>query len=121
VEHVLELNEKINSFSDTLLIKKFKKKPVSEGEFNYYPVFAKRLKKFKNIIFEELISERNTKVKIRTFKPSWYIAILVLDYCSDDNLIKEMVLHIKNNWGKEDYESFVDYISKEDRFYKYFK
>lgn len=121
MEHILELKEEINSFNDELLLIKFNKKPVKEGEFNYFPVFATRIKKFKNLLFDELISERNVKIELRTFKPSWYIAISILDYCEDESIIKEMVLHIKKHWSKEDYDAFVYYIKNEERFIKYFK
>lgn len=121
MEHILELKEEINKLSDDLLIKKFENKPVAEGEFNYYPVFAKRMKNFKVFIFKELISERNTKINLKTFKPSWYIAISVLDYCEDEKIITEMLNHIRNNWSKDDFESFVDYANKETKFQRYFQ
>ncbi len=121
MEHLLELKEDIDKLTDDLLIKKFNQKPVKEGEFNYYPVFAKRMNKFQGFLFDEVISKRNVEVAFRTFKPSWYIAISILDYCKDDKILKELSHHIKKHWNKEDYESFLQYISKEERFFKYFE
>lgn len=120
MEHILDLKKDIDELSDDSLLKKFNKKPVKEGEFNFYPVFAKRIKQFKKLLFEELISERNIKIEFRTFKPSWYIAVSILDYCNDEKIIIEMIKHIKTHWDKDDYNDFVHYISKEDRFKKYF-
>ncbi|WP_026703844.1 hypothetical protein [Flavobacterium soli] len=120
MEHILDLKKEIDELSDDSLIKRFNQKPVNEGEFNYYPVFAKRIKKYKKLLFEELISERNVKIEFRTFKPSWYIAISILDYCEDEKIISEMIQHIKNHWDKDDYNDFAHYISKEERFKKYF-
>lgn len=120
MEHILDLKKEIDELSDDMLIERFNKKPVIEGEFNYYPVFAKRINKYKEFLFEELIAERNVKIKFRTFKPSWFIAISILDYCEDEKIIDEMVNHIKKHWGKDDFDDFKHYISKENRFKKYF-
>ncbi|MDR6969668.1 hypothetical protein J2X31_003702 [Flavobacterium arsenatis] len=120
MKHLIELNENINKFSNQELLNNFNKTPSPYGEYGYYPVFASRILEFKKLLFEELIADRNVKIEFRTFKPSWLIAISVLDHCEDENIIKEMIKHIKNNWRKDDFDDFKHYVSKEDRFKKYF-
>lgn len=120
MDYIVNLVTEINNFSDEELVNNFKKLDAPFGRMNYYAVFAKRIIKYKNIIFDELITEKNVKIEFRTFKPSWYIAISILDYCEDENIIKEMITHIKSHWGKDDFDDFKHYVSKEDRFKKYF-
>lgn len=120
MEHILNIINEIDKLSDEKLLKNFQKDKPLYGRMRYYAVFAKRIKKFKDLLFSEIISEKNTIVKLRTFKPSWIIAISILDYCEDEDVLKELALHIKKHWTKDDYESFVHYISKEERFKKYF-
>ena len=120
MEHIINLVSEINSFSDEELVSNFKKPNAPFGRMNYYAIFTKRIKKYKKLLFDELIAERNVKIEFRTFKPSWYIAISILDYCEDETTVKEMINHIKNHWGEDDFDDFKHYVSKEDRFKKYF-
>lgn len=120
MDHIVYLVTEINNFSDEELETNFKKPKAIFGRMNYYAVFAKRIKKYKKLLFDELIADRNVKIEFRTFKPSWYIAISILDYCEDEKIIKEMINHIKNNWNNNDFDDFKHYVSKEDRFKKYF-
>lgn len=121
MEKILELNEQINNFSDEELLINFNSKPPKYGELNYYPIFAIRVNNFRDLIFEEVVAERNTNINVRTFKHSWFIAIAVLDYCENESIKKELANHVKTNWSKSDYEFFTDYIKNEKRFVKYFK
>ena len=120
MEHIINLIEEINNFSDEELVKNFKLSNAPFGRMNYYAVFALRINEFKKLLFEELIADRNVKIEFRTFKPSWYIAISILDYCEEEKIIKEMISHIKTYWDNDDFEDFKHYVSKEDRFKKYF-
>lgn len=121
MEKILELKEEINSLSNEELLSNFNSKPSKYGELNYFPVFAIRINNFKDLIFKEVIAERNTKINVRTFKHSWFIAIAVLDYCENDIIKKQLADHVKANWSKSDYDFFINYIKTEKKLIKYFK
>ncbi len=97
--HILPLNLTVEKMSDIELEKNFVKKPVIFGKQNYYPVFAKRIDKFKDFLFSELIDVNNIDDFVMGgVTTSWLIAIAILDY-SDNELYKaEMVTLIKQNW-----------------------
>jgi|APAra7269097138_1048543.scaffolds.fasta_scaffold07156_2 hypothetical protein len=122
MEHILPLNLTIEKMSDIELEKNFMKKPAIFGKQNYYPVFAKRIDKFKDVLFSELIDVKNIDDFVMGgVTTSWLIAIAILDY-SDSELYKaEMVTLIKQNWDDENFKNFLNYIKNEERFITYFK
>ena len=120
--HILPLNLTVEKMSDIELEKNFVKKPVIFGKQNYYPVFAKRIDKFKDFLFSELIDVNNIDDFVMGgVTTSWLIAIAILDY-SDNELYKaEMVTLIKQNWDDGNFKNFLNYIKNEEQFIRYFK
>lgn len=122
MKHIIPLNPIIEKMSDTELQNNYAKKLVVYGKQNYYPVFAKRIHKFKNFLFLELINNNNINDFVMgSVTTSWLIAISVLDYCDDNDIKKEMVTLIKQNWEDINYKSFLNYIKNEKDFIEYFK
>jgi hypothetical protein len=120
--HILPLNPTIEKLSDTELEKNFAKKPVIFGKQNYYPVFAKRMDKFKDFLFSELIDSNNIDDFVMgNVTTSWLIAIAILDYADNDFYKTEMVILIKQNWDDANFKNFLKYIKNEEKFVKYFK
>lgn len=119
MEHLTPLRLDLDSKSNEDLLEAydFNSEP---SPVPFFPVFAKRIEFFKDIVFQEVIAEKNTLTDFRMMKPSWMIMISVLDYCEDVEVLKELAEHIKNYWEKDDYESFVKYISSEERFLRFF-
>ncbi|MBP1166429.1 MULTISPECIES: hypothetical protein [unclassified Chryseobacterium] len=120
--HILPLNLTVEKMSDIELEKNFVKKPVILGKQNYYPVFAKRIDKFKDFLFSELIDVNNIDDFVMGgVTTSWLIAIAILDY-SDNELYKaDMVTLIKQNWDDGNLKNFLNYIKNEEQFIRYFK
>ncbi|MBL1221720.1 hypothetical protein JET18_12790 [Chryseobacterium sp. L7] len=122
MEHILPLNPTIEKMSNTELEKNFVKKPVILGRQNYYPVFAKRINEFKDLLFSELIDINNINDFVMgNITTAWLIAIAILDYSDNDFYKTEMVALIKQNWDDKNLESFLKYIKNEENFIKYFK
>ena len=120
--HILPLNLTIDKMSDIELEKDFMKKPVIFGKQNYYPVFAKRIDKFKDVLFSELIDVKNIDDFVMgVVTTSWLIAIAILDYTDNEFYKAEMVTLIKQNWDEENFKNFLNYIKNEEQFIKYFK
>ncbi|WP_288377027.1 hypothetical protein [uncultured Chryseobacterium sp.] len=120
--HILPLNLTIEKMSDIELEKNFVKKPVIFGKQNYYPVFAKRIDKFKDFLFSELIDVNNIDDFVMGgVTTSWLIAIAILDYCDNEFYKAEMVTLIKQNWDEENFRNFLNYIKNEEHFIRYFK
>lgn len=120
--HILPLNLAIEKMSDIELEKNFMKKPVIFGKQNYYPIFAKRIDKFKDILFSELIDVKNIDDFVMGgVTTSWLIAIAILDYSDNEFYKAEMVTLIKQNWDEENFKNFLNYIKNEERFIRYFK
>lgn len=117
---ILELNKDINAFNDKELLEAFNTEKPLYGRLNYFPVFASRIKKFKDLIFNEAISEDNNNDQLGMMKTNWYIAISTLDYCENKVILKEFSKHLKKNWTAENYNLFIKYIKQEKRFIKYF-
>lgn len=122
MEHILPLNGNIEKMSDVELQKNFTKKPAIWGKQNYYPVFAKRMQKFKDFLFLELIDKDNINDFVMgNVTTSWLIAIAILDYSDNDKFKTEMATLIKQNWEDTNLKNFLKYIDKEENFIKYFK
>ncbi|WP_343640910.1 hypothetical protein [Chryseobacterium sp.] len=120
--HILPLNLAIEKMSDIELEKNFMKKPVIFGKQNYYPIFAKRIDKFKDILFSELIDVKNIDDFVMGgVTTSWLIAIAILDYSDNEFYKAEMVTLIKQNWDDGNFKNFLNYIKNEERFIRYFK
>ncbi len=120
MNNILELNKDINAFNDNELLEAFNTEKPPFGRLNYFPVFASRIKKFKDVIFDEAISEDNNSDQFGMMKATWYIAISTLDYCVDEVILKEFSKHLKENWTTENYNLFINYIKPEKRFIQYF-
>lgn len=122
MEHILPLNLTIEKMSDIELEKNFMKKPVIFGKQNYYPVFAKRIDKFKDFLFSELIDVNNIDDFVMGgVTTSWLIAIAILDYSDNEFYKAEMVTLIKQNWDDGNFKNFLNYIKNEECFIRYFK
>lgn len=122
MEHILPLNPNIDKMSDAELQKNFAKNPAIFGKQNYYPIFAKRIQKFKDFIFSELVDNNNINDFVMgDVTTSWLIAISILDYCSDESFKTDMATLIKQNWEDTNYKNFLNYIKNEESFIKYFK
>lgn len=120
--HILPLNSTIEKMSDAELQKNFAKKPVIFGKQNYYPIFAKRIDKFKDFLFSELIDVNNIDDFVMGgVTTSWLIAIAILDYSDNEFYKAEMVTLIKENWDDANFKNFLKYIKNEEQFIRYFK
>jgi hypothetical protein len=120
MNHITPLKKELLGLNQEQLITAFNSGKPRFGKMYYFPIFARSAASYKSILFSEVIDEKNTKPIFRTIKNSWLIAISVLDHCEDVQFIKEFIQHIKQHWETTDYEDFLSYVSKNERFAAYF-
>jgi len=120
MEHIAPFDQELNLLSNNDLLIEYNKKSKKVSPLPFFPIFAKRIDFFKDLIFKEVIDEKNTVIKFRAMKTSWLIILSILDYCEEEKILKDLINHIKRFWDKDDFNDFAHYISKEDRFKKYF-
>lgn len=121
MKHIIPINTNINQMTNIELEKNFTKKNPIYGRQNYYPVFAKRIHNFKELLFSEIIDKKNINDFVMgEISAAWLIAISIMDYCEDDNIKMEMTALIKKNWKKENINSFINYIKNEKKIVAYF-